>query len=107
VFQAARYFRLFMFRFLTLSLAETVLGGVIGRIMNIELEGMWKEAISTWFEVLLRHLARGTVENEYQNIQWQDRDLNSGLPEYKADMQITQHDVLYPTLWMKVLPCNH
>jgi hypothetical protein len=37
---------------------------MIGRLLNDELERMWKEAVIAYFKVIsLQHLPRGTKEN--------------------------------------------
>lgn len=61
--------------------------------MNTELASMWTEAVMTYFVVLPQHFPGGNMEN--LRITCQDSlspgpDLNSGPPEYKAGVLLTQ-----------------
>jgi hypothetical protein len=53
---------------------------------------MWKDAVVTQFNVLLRHLPGWTKENRenHQDIRSPGRDLNPEPPGYKAGVLTTQ-----------------
>jgi hypothetical protein len=60
--------------------------------MNDELETIWKEAVVAKCKVPSQHLNIGTEENheEPQDSLSQERDLNSGHPEYEACVLTTR-----------------
>jgi hypothetical protein len=60
------------------------------RLMNNELERIWKEVV-VWIEVVTRHLSEGTEEN-HRNLNDDNlspiRDLNPKRPEYAAVLSL-------------------
>jgi hypothetical protein len=57
------------------------------RLLNKDLERMWKEAVLVYFEVLSRNVLGGTEENHKKSISiagLQTRDLNPGSPNYEC-----------------------
>jgi hypothetical protein len=57
---------------------------MIGRLMNNELERIWKDTAVAYFKVLSQHLHGGTGVNLSRGNRYSDLDLNSGPPEYEG-----------------------
>jgi hypothetical protein len=62
---------------------------IIGSLMNGVLEGMWKETVVVYFDVLSRHLLRADKDNYGNRSRFSrtlSRVLNQGHPEYEIEL---------------------
>jgi hypothetical protein len=66
-------------------------------IMNDEFQRMWKEAVMTWYEVILRHSSGGTEENhrKSQDSRYSAEIWNLCLQNKKQELYAFGRDIRY------------
>jgi hypothetical protein len=62
-----------------------------GRLLNNELDSLWKEAVVVNFKVVPLNFREGAEKDEEsqdcRSVSW---NMNSGLPEYEAGVAVTE-----------------